>query len=106
MAIYTQLSDGGNTLTIRVEGRFDFASHRDFREAYKSKTETGIKYQIDLSRTEYMDSSALGMLLMIKEYAEVNKGTVTLCRPLPGIQKLFEMANFYTLFTIKSEGDY
>jgi len=101
MTIYTQLSDGGKTLTIGIEGKFDFASHGDFRKAYKSQTEAGIGYQIDLSKTEYMDSSALGMLLMIKEYAEVNKGTVTLCRPSSEIKEIFEMANFYTLFTIK-----
>ena len=102
MAIYTQSSDDGNTLTIRVEGKFNFASHSDFREAYKSQTETGIKYQIDLSKTEHMDSSALGMLLMIKEHAKVNKGTVTLYHPSTDIKEIFEMANFYALFTIKS----
>jgi len=101
MTIHAQSSESGNTLTIRVEGKFDFASHTDFRDAYRSKTEAGTNYQIDLSKTEYMDSSALGMLLMIKEHAEVNKGTVTLYHPPPEIRDIFEMANFYALFTIK-----
>ena len=102
MAIYTQSSDGGKMLTIRVEGAFDFASHGDFSKAYKSQTMPGMTYQIDLSKTGYMDSSALGMLLMIKEYAENNKGTVTINRPSSDIKKIFEVANFYTLFTIES----
>ncbi|MFC1684406.1 STAS domain-containing protein [Pseudomonadota bacterium] len=101
MAIYTQSSDGGNTLIIQVQGKFDFGSHGEFSKAYKSPTEPGINYQIDLSKTESMDSAALGMLLMVKEYAENNKGTVTLCRPSPDIKKIFEVANFHTLFTIK-----
>jgi len=102
MTIYTQSSESESTLTIRVEGKFDFASHADFRNAYRSQIKTGIKYQIDLSKVDYMDSSALGMLLMIKEHAEVNKGTVTLYHPPPDIRGIFEMANFYALFTIEN----
>jgi len=100
MTIHTQSSDGDNTLTIRVEGTFDFSSHSDFRAAYKSQNKAGINYRVDLSKTEYMDSSALGMLLMIKEHAEVNRGTVTLYRPSSEIKEIFKMANFFKLFTI------
>ncbi|MCF6282798.1 MAG: STAS domain-containing protein [Candidatus Polarisedimenticolaceae bacterium] len=102
MAISTQSSDDGNTLTIQIVGRFEFASHGDFRKAYKPQPKAGINYLIDLSETDYMDSSALGMLLLIKEYAEVNKGTVTLLSPQPDIEAIFKVANFHTLFTIKN----
>lgn len=101
MAIYTRSTDGGNTLTIHVDGRFDFASHSEFSKAYKSQDRPGVNYQIDLSKTEAMDSAAMGMLLMIKEYAENHKGSVTLCRPSGDIKKIFEVANFNKLFTIK-----
>jgi anti-anti-sigma factor len=99
--IYTQSSAAGDTLTIRVEGKFDFVSFGAFRDAYKSETRPGMKYQIDLSKTEAMDSSALGMLLMAKEYAEANRGTVILSRPTPGIKEILEVANFYKLFVIE-----
>lgn len=101
MAIHTQSSDNGKTLTIQVEGKFDFSSHGEFSKAYKSPTESGINYKIDFSKTDFMDSSALGMLLMLKEYAERNRGAVSLHKPSPDAKKVFEVANFYTLFTIQ-----
>lgn len=101
MPIYTQSSDDGNTLTIRVEGRFDFGSYKDFSQAYKTQAKPGLSYQVDLSKTDSMDSAAMGMLLIIKEYAEANRGTVTLHGPPPDIRKIFEVANFFSLFTIE-----
>jgi anti-anti-sigma factor len=102
LAIQIQELNNGKRVTISVEGRFEFSLNREFREAYKKHGEAGTEYEIDLSETEYMDSSALGMLLMIKEYAEEKGGTVILCRPTSYVLKLIELANFHKLFTINS----
>ena len=102
MPIYAQSLDGGNTVTIQIAGKFDFGSHGDFSKAYKSQVNPSAHYKVDLSQTESMDSAALGMLLMLKEFAENNRGTVTLHRPPPDIIKIFEVANFDKLFTIRS----
>jgi HptB-dependent secretion and biofilm anti anti-sigma factor len=90
----------GNSLTIFVQGRFDFGVNREFRDAYKSKS--GIKlFRVDLSQTDYLDSSALGMLLLLKEYADASHGKVVLAHPQGNIRKILDIANFSRLFSIE-----
>ena len=74
------------TTTIKIIGRFDFSSQRDFRNAYQQQHAK--KFVVDLSQTEYIDSSALGMLLLLKEHAELNNGHVELHQASPEIRKI------------------
>lgn len=89
--------------TIRLQGRFDFSVHRDFREAVKTAVATpGVgEIEIDLSAVSYMDSSALGMLLLSRENAAAERKTVVLVRPAENVRQVLEVANFHKLFTIR-----
>ena len=62
----------GDRATLKLGGRFDFHSHRDFRSAYEKILETGgfREITIDFGEVDYLDSSALGMLLLLREKAE------------------------------------
>ena len=64
MSLSTTVSPDGSTVTIAISGRFDFGIHREFRNAYEKAEvkSANPKYVVDLGGTEYMDSSALGML--------------------------------------------
>lgn len=56
----------GDISVIHLDGRFVFHDHRDFRQAYEqalARKETRIIH-LDMGRVEYLDSSALGMLLL------------------------------------------
>ena len=57
---------------IRLNGRFDFSAHRIFRESYTPSLDAGsvAELEIDLDQVDYLDSSALGMLLMLREKAQ------------------------------------
>ena len=46
---------------LRVEGRFDFSAHQQFREAYMNEPAGDVQFVVDVRDTETMDSSALGM---------------------------------------------
>ncbi len=60
----------GSCLTIHVEGRFDFNCHQQFRRAYEGAAAGSYtEYVVDLRGTEYIDSAALGMLLVLRESA-------------------------------------
>ena len=65
MAVSSRVSGDGATVIINISGRFDFSSHQDFRKAYESLSQPNIGYVIDMSNAEYLDSSALGMLLLM-----------------------------------------
>ncbi len=89
-----------NEVVIRVDGRFDFTAHQSFRDAYTKNVRNGIRYVVDLGRTEYMDSSALGMLLQLREHAGGSKEGVRISHCRPEIAEILRISNFNKLFTI------
>ncbi|MEY8204081.1 MAG: STAS domain-containing protein [Bermanella sp.] len=99
MAIATSVN--GNELTVQVEGRFDFSAHQEFRDAYE-KTEEGVKnYVIDMSRATYLDSSALGMLLLLRDHAGGDSANVRITQCNQDVKKILTISNFEQLFTIE-----
>ncbi len=100
MAISATVSPDGGVITIGVEGRFDFSVHNEFRHAYADVQPKPRRVVVDLSRTEYMDSSALGMLLLLKQDAGGDGADVTLARAKPNVAKILNVANFQKLFKI------
>jgi len=102
MALTTQLSSDGTTLTISINGRFDFNLYKEFRDAYEVGLSKGnIKIIINLAQTEYMDSSALGMLLVLKERTGGDNSSVLLKNCNKEIKNILAISNFDKLFTIE-----
>jgi HptB-dependent secretion and biofilm anti anti-sigma factor len=99
MSITTSKPDDGKDLIIKVGGKFDFSLHNEFRKSYKDETVTG-EYHVDLSDTEYLDSSALGMLLLLKEHAESVSSSVKIINAGSDIKEILVIASFDKLFTI------
>jgi anti-anti-sigma factor len=87
---------------IRLQGRFDFNAHREFREATeRALREAGAKeLRVDLADVEYLDSSALGMLLMLRDKAKAANQTVSLANCRGAVRQVLDIANFGKLFTI------
>ena len=100
MEISTGKNNGVGTLFMK--GRFDFNIHRVFREAYDPLLQdSGINtIDIDLSGVEYMDSSALGMLLMLRERANNSNKQIRLSKPNATVKQILDIANFGKLFSI------
>ena len=88
----------GNCLTIHVEGRFEFGCHQAFRCAYEGAAGKFTDCVVDLKATDYVDSAALGMLLVLRETVGVGKVSIANCQP--GVQRIFRIANFASLFAI------
>lgn len=100
MTVSTQPSDDGSTMTIRVSGRFDFNVHRDWRMAYEGAGRRYSNYVIDLANTSYLDSSALGMLLQLREYAGKSAQSLKIVNASPSLLQILKLANFDKLITI------
>ncbi len=99
MSISGNVSDDGNTVNISITGRFDFNSHHDFRNIYRNE-KPDAAYIIDMSGTEYIDSSALGMLLLLREHAGNESANISINGCNDDIKKIFTISNFEKLFTI------
>lgn len=86
---------------IRLQGRFDFNSHRDFREVVDTALASPASViAVDLAGVEYLDSSALGMLLMLRDRAKSASREVTLAGCRNAVKQILDIANFGKLFTI------
>lgn len=100
MSLSSVVSEDGRTLRIEVGERFDFNLHTLFRAAQESAPRA-TAFVVDLGRTEYMDSSALGMLLVLHDWAQKSAGQVTVCNCRPLVRKILHIANFQKLFVIE-----
>jgi anti-anti-sigma factor len=101
MTITSTVANSGNPITIKVSGRFDFSSHQAFNAAYKAHSKGEKDFVVDLSAAEYMDSSAMGMLLQLREHSSKKTDCVVLANGNDAIKEILRIANFEKLFTIK-----
>lgn len=101
MAINSELSADGKELRISIDGRFDFSCHQDFRHAYQREDASPSQYLIDLKGAVYLDSSALGMLLLLRDYAGGDDSNVKILNPSEDVRKILHISNFQRLFTIQ-----
>ena len=92
---------GSNGLVMLV-GRLTFECHQAFRSATDPLLDTqGLhQIQLDLSGVSYMDSSALGMLLVLREKAETKGITIALVKPSPCVITILKVVQFGKLFQI------
>ena len=90
-----------NRAVIQLQGRFDFNAHREFREAVDSALAgTAKEIQVDLGGVDYLDSSALGMLLMLRDKAKGAGREVSLAKCTGAVKQVLDIANFGKLFAI------
>jgi anti-anti-sigma factor len=92
----------GNTAIIALSGQFDFNDLRTFKAAYEvALTQAGIDtLEIELSNLNYIDSTALGMLMLLRQRARAADKIVVLKHPNQVVREVLEIANLGNLFTI------
>lgn len=100
MSIQHHIDTRGNELTIRVSGRFDFQATCAFRDAYREQVLPSGRYVVDLSQTRYMDSAALGMLLLLREHATSQAATVCIRGVNEDLKRILNIARFEQLFAL------
>lgn len=100
MSLSTSTSADGQIFTIEIKGKFDFNFVQDFRNAYSNIEGSLDTVVVDLRETDYMDSSALGMLLNMQKSlsGKVNKIKISNCRPQ--IKKILQISRFDKKFDI------
>ena len=101
MSVTQQVSRDGMVVHISVRGRFDYRLSRQFRDAYRRTPDNnGMTFNIDLSSADYIDSSGLGMMLLLRDYAECRGCSVIIQSPTEQVDKLLKVASFEQLFVI------
>jgi len=101
MAVTTTLSEDGKVLTISVPSRLDITTHKEFGEAYKDKLGPVSSCIVDMAEVEFLDSSALGMLVMFRENAVAKDVDISIVNCRPSVKKIFAAVNFDRLFKME-----
>lgn len=101
MAIRSTMSANGEELTISIQGRFDFSSLQLFRNAYENQQEQPRRYIVDLKESDYLDSSALGMLLALRDYAGGDSSDIRIINCTPDVKKIFVITKLDELFKVE-----
>lgn len=94
---------GNDKYEIVLSKSFDFETLTDFRFFLKKVAEqNGKGLDINFSNVEYIDSSALGMLMLAKHETDMNKCDLRLSNVKNGHAKdVLHLVKFNQLFTIQ-----
>ena len=90
---------GDTCIVIKIVGRFDFSCHAAFRDAYTGAP-SGCEFVVDMADASYMDSAALGMLLLLREHVQQQGGRVSITNCRGQTYDVLQIANFHRLFKI------
>ncbi|WP_372761709.1 STAS domain-containing protein [Pseudoalteromonas sp.] len=100
MSLSKSVSADGATLTIYISGKFDFNLVQSFRQAYAEISQKTSKVIVDLRDTDYMDSSALGMLLNMQKNIEAQVNSIEISNCQPQLKKILQISRFDKKFDI------
>lgn len=99
MSLTVELDSEQDCLTVHVQERFDFSVHRAFHDAcldgHRARS-----YVIDLEQVTAMDSSALGMLLLLRERAGGDNADIRIVNAQPDLRNTLRVAGFEKLFSV------
>ncbi len=98
----TNVQKDADKAVVKLVGRFDFNTHRDFRGAYEPLiVDAEVRsVSVDFSGVDYLDSSALGMLLMLRDKLGGANKEVALTGVRGNVKQVLDIANFSKLFQI------
>jgi anti-anti-sigma factor len=86
---------------VTMQGKFTFNDHHEFREILQDMGSGEVRQIIlHMSKVEFVDSAALGMLLLAADEAEKHQKHLMISGATGQVKKMFDMARFHKLFTM------
>ena len=88
--------------SLQIPERFDFSYHKEFTEQYQSILQQGgiSDIALDFSKVSYLDSSALGMMVLFQKKAKAANINVRIRGAKDSAKEILQIANFDRLFDI------
>lgn len=96
------IENKGDQCAITMTGDLRAQDQGAYKTLLDEAVSAGAKhYRIDLAGVPHIDSTGLGLLLMLQDAAKKAGATVSLTRAADGPRHAFELASFSQLFTIE-----
>ena len=82
--------------TLRLEGNFTYTQRKAFQAMLKTVcTDQVEEVVIDLSQVAFLDSAALGLLMISHRQLEAERRKLSLAYPQPTVRQIIELANLH-----------
>ena len=99
MAIHMGKDD--DRCKLMIDGRFTFDTYREFLSAIQDRSKLCSHLTIDLTRTEYLDSSALGLLIQMRERLSSPEKNVLRVKKGSVADEVLTVTNFNKMFQVE-----
>jgi anti-anti-sigma factor len=84
----------GSATVLEINGRFDFAARREFKEAMDRLQQAGCRHVIlNIEQVSFVDSSALGLLVVAHQNLKLKEGRISLVNPQSYVRQILDLAN-------------
>ena len=89
------------TLTLSLSGSVDLSETSEIKETIKSEPKAGFnKFVIEAEEVEYMDSSAVAVMIFVKRIAEENQLKFSISSISAEGEKIIKLAGLSSLFVL------
>lgn len=94
-------SNNDNKYCVKLKGKFSFSDHSDFKVVLENISKNKpASVELDFSEVTFVDSAALGLLLVLRDETEKVQAKAVLVKPQGQVKKMFDISRFDELFTI------
>ncbi len=100
-SVQARTTSNNRGLVIEVVGYFNMEIHAQFRKAYEDQDQRYERYAVNLQHCLGMDSAGLGMLLLLRDFAGVEKENLLITQCPPELQNVLRYSSFDQIFTIQ-----
>lgn len=95
----TQEKSDGKTI-VHLDGRFDFYARKAFKSTMDGAAEEGSPIVLDLEKVTFVDSSALGLLVICHQNLKNKKIPFYLVNPQTYVKQVLDLANIAKMIPI------
>lgn len=89
-------------VVLYMEGRFDFGSRKIFKDMIDKAAELNLPVILDLSQVVFLDSSALGLLVISFQMLKTKHISFYIVNPQTYVRQVLDLANVGKIIPIYS----
>ncbi len=98
---FSIVSKDEKQMVLRFTGEIDLFAARDLKPQLNQLAEENpLNVVVDLTQAQYLDSSALGLLIGLRKRVLGHGKKLVVAVQGPGIRKLFELSDLDQMFTL------
>ena len=95
----------GSVAVVELAGECDMSEAQQLAATLRDAGERASEVQVDLSRLEFLDSSALQVLHRVSAELAARRSRLVLVAPTPAIARVLHIARLEDLFEIRDRGE-